>query len=417
MSERLGSRQCGARVNSVAVIGFERAMTSVRRALVLMLITPAVQAQNDAGWGLALDWLQTQVEEYRDRLDAAQKILRQRAAEDAALLTRLSSELPKPRAHGYGLLPKIEPDRAIEDVELHRNTFSIANLTTRASPLWRDGFQLAKQATNGADLAALVGEFERLKGHLSWVQGQISYHRYWQKAVVEHARFFELRNRMLTDASELNALVDKKGDPAEIERLRVLIEAKVAPFRKTAGLRLEVDADGWQTLAVRVVTDITDAAFLRTFQTAVDEVFNHSAAAKATRFRIALTIERIAAAQLFGEEPPARGAAIDEETHIARFAEDAMVLTTGAKSTHAFVGRYIQIGTNPMRPRELAHEFGHLLGFSDAYLRGYSGVPNSKLGCTLIEWGGLQDNLMGSPTRGRVTKGMVKRLIEAYGGR
>jgi hypothetical protein len=68
-----------------------------------------------------------------------------------------------------------------------------------------------------------------------------------------------------------------------------------------------------------------------------------------------------------------------------------------------------------MRRRELAHEFGHLLGFSDAYLRGFEGSPCGKLGCTLVEWGGLQDNIMGAPARGIVTTGMVRRLIEVYG--
>jgi len=56
-----------------------------------------------------------------------------------------------------------------------------------------------------------------------------------------------------------------------------------------------------------------------------------------------------------------------------------------------------------------------LLGFSDAYLRGYDGDVEDPLEVVLVEWTGLIDNLMGAPSSGRVTKEMIERLIEAYG--
>ena len=70
-----------------------------------------------------------------------------------------------------------------------------------------------------------------------------------------------------------------------------------------------------------------------------------------------------------------------------------------------------------MTRRTLAHEFGHLLGFSDAYLRSYRGDPRDPYGVVLVEWTGLIDNLMGSPEVGRVTEGMIETLIDAYGER
>lgn len=367
-------------------------------------------AQDKKGWELALDYLQSQVEEYRTRLDKTKAILTRRTGADERMLARITPPIPAARAQGYGVLPEIVADQAIVDVALHRNTFSISNLTSRAAPIWRDGFQLVAQAETG-ELATLVPEFERLRGHLSWAQAQISYHRYWQKAVLEHERFFKLRNRIVEDAELLRRLVTDKGDAKEIERLRTLIEAKIAPFQKTAGLVVRAGHDGALELLVHVVTDIADVAFLSTFEKAVDTAFNQSAAARAKRFRIRLTIERLDAKKL---GVPKHGTAVDEDAHVARFPKGKLVLTTGAKSTHAFVGHYIQFGVNPMRPRELAHEFGHLLGFSDAYLRGFEGQPDGKLGCTLVEYGGLQDDLMGSPRQGRVTARMIKRLLDAY---
>ena len=64
----------------------------------------------------------------------------------------------------------------------------------------------------------------------------------------------------------------------------------------------------------------------------------------------------------------------------------------------------------------LAHEFGHLLGFEDAYLRGYDGDPVDPYGVVIVEWSGLSSDLMGDSTRGQVNDEMINRLISAYGG-
>jgi hypothetical protein len=91
-----------------------------------------------------------------------------------------------------------------------------------------------------------------------------------------------------------------------------------------------------------------------------------------------------------------------------------LILTTGASSTNAWVGERIVLGTDPERRRTLAHEFGHLLGFEDAYLRGYTGDPNSVYGVEFVEWTGLTDDLMGNPGGGRVSSEMIETLLTAY---
>jgi hypothetical protein len=105
------------------------------------------------------------------------------------------------------------------------------------------------------------------------------------------------------------------------------------------------------------------------------------------------------------------------KAHVDRFPEQALVLTTGTASTHAWTGRSVLLGPSPLRRRDLAHEFGHLLGFADAYLRGFEGEPTGAFGVVVVEWVGLQDDLMGSPESGRVTETMIDRLIDAYGCR
>jgi hypothetical protein len=56
--------------------------------------------------------------------------------------------------------------------------------------------------------------------------------------------------------------------------------------------------------------------------------------------------------------------------HLARFPRDGAVLTTGALTTHFYRGPIV-LGSQEIAPSVLAHEFGHVLGFSDTYIRGY----------------------------------------------
>ncbi len=90
-------------------------------------------------------------------------------------------------------------------------------------------------------------------------------------------------------------------------------------------------------------------------------------------------------------------------------------MTTGGESTHAWTGRWMVLGPEEVSGRMLAHEFAHLLGFDDAYLRGFDGDPDGPFGVVLVEWTGLRDDLMGNVRGGRVTRDMVETLVKAYG--
>ena len=163
-------------------------------------------------------------------------------------------------------------------------------------------------------------------------------------------------------------------------------------------------------------TDIQDSTFLKQFRSAVEGVFNDSPAARQRKFRLELMLKPIAPSDLYDGAPPAPGAEIDLDAHLARFPSDALVLTTGALNTHAWTGHRILLGPDPSSRRELAHEFGHLLGFDDAYLRGFTGDPCGPHGSVLVEWSGLFDDLMGNIGSGPVTAQMISTLLQAYGG-
>jgi hypothetical protein len=102
------------------------------------------------------------------------------------------------------------------------------------------------------------------------------------------------------------------------------------------------------------------------------------------------------------------------DAHLALFPGCHFVLTTGASGTSAITGKHIVLGTDPVSSHTLAHEFGHLLGFEDAYVRGYDGDPGDPFGVVLVEWSGLKDDLMGDPGGGQVSDEMIETLIRAY---
>jgi hypothetical protein len=188
----------------------------------------------------------------------------------------------------------------------------------------------------------------------------------------------------------------------------------VDQFTPTIGLTLLTFEGGKKILPVRVCTDITDQAFLQTFQAAVHEAFVASEAARSNSFAMVLNWRTRSPDALYNGRPPKRGAAINLAAHRVLFKGCSLVSTTGAASTHARVGSHIILGTDPINRRTLAHEFGHLLGFSDAYVRGYDGQPNDPYGVVLVEWTGITDDLMGNPGAGRVSAEMIAALIEAY---
>ncbi|MEE2886458.1 MAG: hypothetical protein VX951_03400 [Planctomycetota bacterium] len=390
------------------------------RVVISASLLPAGAAQatktpQRSAWEPALEWCEARLVEFRGDLEAAHATLLARVeTESPNLLARLRDKKPAKHREGYGLLPEINRDLAYLDVPLQRSWFRIEWLSTNFVSQWRDGFALRQRCKTGKELEALCNEYLALRRTMQLMSSNVSYHRYWQKAIPEYHEFFARRNALLPKVEELQKLLEQGGDAKRIEAIRAEVQSEVAPFQKTPGLKVSTDEDGWRVLRVEVVTDITDETFLKTFEAAVDREYTQSAVARAKKFRIELSLQRMSPARLYPDGVPALASVVDIEKHVARFPKGALVLTTGARSTHAFNGRYIQLGTNRCRPRTLAHEFGHLLGFSDAYLRCFTGKSTDPLGCSIMEWTGLLNDLMGEPEHGRVTSAMLDRLLSAY---
>lgn len=316
---------------------------------------------------------------------------------------------------GWGLLPPLtEPEPARPYLPVRRS-YSLAGAEAFRDSIRSDMRSLTTDVDSDLATEALVDRYAESRDNLQILANHVAYHEQWQHAVLRYPIYFMQRNRLLPLAAELAELAQPGESPAEAERIRSRLLDQVATFTPTPGLSIEVrDGQPW-ILPVSICTDIEDREFLQQAQYAIERRFKGHISEGTGVFELRLDWRVIPIDHLYPEDPPGIGDTIDLDEHVARFEGCPFVFSTGAASTHAQVGRYVLLGSGSMAPGVLAHEFAHLLGFEDAYLRGYEGDPFSENGAELIEWWGLSDDLMGDSDHGAVSPRMLRTLIEAYG--
>jgi len=377
---------------------------------------PPAPAPPPAPWEHVVAWLRAERDRMAEQLAAAHAALGARASERGRsdLLARLAGTPPVPRRAGYAVLPEITAPAAAAGPAAPRQTrYSLDALSAAFPRDVRDAALLAARvaADPRLPLEPWVAEFERLRARLRQVEEHLGYHAWWQVAVTEHGAYFRARARLADLARRLS---ESPPGSSAAAGLRARLREEGLVFVPARGLRIERSPEGGAVLPVAVTTDIEDEAFIAAFRRAVESAYSESPAARALRFRLELRVVRVRPAALYPEGPPPPGASIDLDAHCRRFPAGSLVLTTGAESTYAWQGRSIVLGPNPVTARTLAHEFGHLLGFDDGYVRTYEGDPRGAFGAILVEWSGLSDDLMADEVGGQVTEAMVRRLIEAY---
>ena len=334
--------------------------------------------------------------------------------EDPALLTRLSLDPPEARRTGYGLLPLLKENEAPMVVEPTQTFYSLKWLEERLFAELQNANELYAQLENSTDLEDLVIRFEEALKRLRNLEDNLTYHAKWQKAVVRYPAYYRNKNELVAMARELGSLMASGAPSSQVTELRRQLLERAAPFKPTRDLQVTTGANGEMVLPVTVCTDIEDSHFLQAFQDGVNEAFGLSSAALTNQFSVELNWQRISIESLYPDGVPDRGSHIDMNAHYALFTGCPLVLTTGATSLNAGVGSRIFLGTSPVSSRTLAHEFGHLLGFEDAYLRGYDGEPSDPYGVVIVEWTGLSSDLMGDSAHGQVGHEMINKLIDMY---
>jgi len=365
--------------------------------------------------------------ELKERLDRFYTSLSEQLQhEDPGLLAMLGPLLttlkpPPPLAYGYQVLPRIIEDGPPGSVtKPHVATYSWPWSETLISremmTLDRLQSDLATASKNPADgkraaYEAIIAEYKKAVDRRRLIDADINYNWLWQRQIANDRPLFD----RLT--ARLNVVVNQLG--------RSLPEKE--PEESTIGpnppdfVRVDQSTSRARIVIVPFYTDILDTTFVESFRRAIETHWH--VYVDGNEYRVVLKITTIPPELLYcgtvdNREkrtpecfPPAQGAHINLEAHVAKFPADGAVLTTGAASLQLVADRAIELGPHDVAPRALAHEFGHVLGFPDVYLRGYKDLGVD--GFEVMEFVPDYADIMMSPGAGSVLPRHFKALIAA----
>ncbi len=367
----------------------------------------------------------------------------------ASLLPQLEAAKPKPVHVGYQILPQLTPD-APPPAQRPRATSSsyswpwtrqlidreMQKLTGLEAAL--DHLATLSESEQAAGYEKLLTEYRPLPAAQRLIDSHIQYNRFWQAAIAHDAPGYQRQTALHNAVLERQAIVDTLNAPDETafrqavhaikdingNGAREVVERELKERELTLAREIHAATDAITTpFFLRVThnaphlwiiqapfyTDVEDAEFLQSFQTAVESVWRvHDGE---DEFRVQLDISTISASQLYEQQPaPSKGEPIDLQAHLAHFPADGAVLTTGAKTTHVTGGRCIALGPHDIAPHTLAHEFGHILGFRDVYFRGYRDLGVD--GYQVLEVVADPEDIMGAPGSGPVLRHHFEQLLK-----
>ena len=353
-----------------------------------------------------------------DRLHDAIADELQRAAPD--LLPKL--EPAPPKTFGYGILPRIVPDPAPKPpVKPEVVRFSwvwsdtlIAREEASLDTLEKD-FDQARTAASPASRAAyekVVADYKTRVDRRRIIDADVDYNWLWQKQIAANRPLFDRLQ------ARLDAEVERVAKPESIAGHRT---EPVFNFDPAAFVRFETPTAHEHLVVVPLYTDITDSTIVDALVNAVEQYWQARDGEELYRARLIVTT--ITPVELYrgGSTPPPSGGAgctapaigekVDLAAHARRFPDSAAALTSGAASLQIAGGRVLVLGPHDVSARTLAHEFGHLLGFPDTYLRGYKDLGAD--GFQALELVADQADLMSSISTGSVIAAHFEGLIAA----
>jgi hypothetical protein len=381
---------------------------SLMASLTLIMSLWAGQTAEPAAYAREGDRIEQEFRAYRERLNSFFTLLRglidQQPASTTATLPRLQpQDAPAPvnSRFGFGMLPRIvdalpaaNPPISVfnyswpitdgyiagENVKLGQAEAQLRNVSTGSSG-------------SGASKTDLIGnlilDYRKLLTNQRTIDQYIQYNQFWQRSIAQDRPRFD----RLTKLYELL----KSDDPDTAQAIReVLGKPEVPSF-----IHVDRSKAGAVLLRVPLYTDIDDEEFLAKAKSTIEEFWQ--AEDGDVRYRIEIELHKVT-------PTPQKGDRIDIRAHAMQFPDDGAVLTTGAQTTHSLVGRYVALAPGDLSTRTLAHEFGHVLGFRDGYIRGYRDLGDQ--GFEILELTSVFDDIMSAPREGHVQAAHFKLLLE-----
>jgi hypothetical protein len=354
-------------------------------------------------------------------------------------------EPPHPLQHGYQILPNIvaDPSSLTKPARPQSAQYSwpwTDHLIDRASSdVARSAHELKRALSLEPKMRQmayqqLAARYRQIHEQQQNIDAHIQYNRLWQEAIAANRSKYDresvLHDRVLKREEVLEVFnaryaaartiahgTIKQVAVANLNELSsgLIHKANLLGREIDAATDLSFDTPGYvrveQQIANRIIhvlfyTDIQDNAFVQSAKRAMEDIW-HLRSGK-DDFSIQLHFSYVSPEHLYGtDKPPRTGQRMNIRKHVEQFPADGAVLTTGARTTHVD-GRAIILGPHDITKRVLAHEFGHILGFRDAYFRGYKDLAED--GFQVMEIVADSTDIMGNPATGAVLRRHYERL-------
>jgi hypothetical protein len=368
---------------------------------------------------------------YVERLERYQSRLRAHLEVDAPdLAERLTPVPPTPIDYGYQIVPEltvVEPAPPAAPRSggynwpwtndmLDRQQTKLGAVEQLLDKV--DGFT-AQQRRDTYE--QLIDGYDDLEAGQRQVDAHIKHNRFWQEVIAGDWPRFERqlvlhdavveRERLLLELREEQLSEDARTSHwARIAQLGRQVEHGQPGPAAPAFIEITENTPQRKRLRVPLYTDIPDAAFVAASVDAIESIW--SVDADGVEYRLEVDLRTTTAVEVYGPDTlPEPGAHLTLNDHVERFPTDGGVLTTGSNRTYAIPGRYVAVGPTPISNRTIAHEFGHILGFTDRYLRGARDLGRAGYNILEIVPDGL--DLMAAPVSGFVRASHFDTLIAA----
>jgi hypothetical protein len=380
--------------------------------------------------------------------DAYSRQLAQYHASLARALKEMAPELlvhlqpREPILHGYQILPRITVDAgAAKYVNLiaayswpwtdHLIDGEQRNISRSEAELGRTTTMTSAQGR--AVLQRLALDYHKLSQQHRNLDAHVQYNRLWQAAIAANRLGYNHETELYDRVFEHQKIVERLARMrATFERSNIAYNRPLRLEEITAGLRaretllhrridqalgqvntpdfvkVENSGDEW-IVRVPLFTDIHDRAFVARAKEIIETTWRLTE--RNSGYRVELDVSFISTDVLYvNQKKPVAGQKLDIRRHLKRFPAGAAILTTGALTTHV-QDNAVVLGPHDLSPRVLAHEFGHILGFRDLYIRGYRDLAED--GFQVMEIVSNPEDIMAATPRGMVLPSHFSRLIKS----